>query len=119
MSELPEAQVIPDFTPKDERYAGAFYGLPLQATLNMLDAYQPVGSTDGERAVRKAMEGVRSALLVSGQANGGRAVDLSSVSDDALRKASEYVWTQVKPEIAARYRHIGAEVIPITGRQTA
>jgi len=119
MSELSETHVTTDFVPTDERYQDAFGELPLQATLNMLDAYQPAGSVPDEQQTRYAMEAVRTELLVSGQASRGSAIDLSQVTDESLQLAATQVWEQASAKITARYRSVGAKVIPIVGHQSA
>ena len=119
MSELPKTRLNNDPIPSDERYRAVFGELPLQATLNMLDAYQPQGSTRDIQGIRYAMEYVRVRLLASGQESGGVTVNLSGIEDEVLQRASEQVWCAMDPEIAQRYRTIGANVIPIVGYQSA
>lgn len=118
MSEVPDSRMT-DFVPTDDRYITAFGLLPLQSTLNMLEAYRPDKGGSSLRTVRQSIDTVRKTLLESGQVSKGTSIDLSDVEDDVLEAASDYLWRNVSPQIIAKYRVIGGKVIPIARHQSA
>lgn len=119
MSELPKERLATDAVPVSTDYADAFFKLPLQATLNMLEAYKPQGNNREEQQVRLAMEAVRSALLYSGQQSRGLGVDLSDVAPETMQAASEQLWRNVPPKITSRFRPTSDNVIPLARRKPA
>lgn len=96
MSELPRIIKEPHVLSKEEYYRSYFGDIPVQATLNMLIAYQPQDHnpfqalySENAAVLRPAMEAVYAAMLESAQRDG--VVDLSSVSHEALVMVSDYL----------------------------
>lgn len=117
MSELPKIVDPPTgVIPRSLRYNTYFPGLPLQATLNMLVAYQPSGDGEDAIAVRRSMDLAYSNLLTSGQREGAHHADVDMVADRDLEQAFSHLREHVGQMEA---RKVGAEVIDITTRQTA
>lgn len=119
MSELSKAEVAKGIIPNDERYRRYFGRLPLQATLNMLYAYRPVGGTEREANMRRVTEAVRSHLLVEGQATRAQSVNLDKIPDTTLKYVSDYLWAHPEMKDKVSYRVVGETAVDIAARQIA